>query len=188
MDVGRRRGNRLRRSYASQQIGSWRKVRTSYPSDSPGSRLLICLVYRFISIAAGNDHLLALTSSGRTFTHPINTKANFYGQLGYRKFDVPDRSAPPHPHLHPARKQIELTPKSIVDPYANASPAVRSNSSPELDQLPAADESSIHWSDKLFEVPALRDVKVKQIAAGGRTSFALTEQGRVLGWGANEFG
>ena len=143
---------------------------------------------RFVSIAAGNDHLLALTSSGRTFSHPINMKANAYGQLGFRRFDIPDRPAEAHvhAHLHHARKQVELTPKAVADPYSNASPAMRQTSQTET--APPVDDSSIHFSDKLFEVPALKGVKVSQIAAGGRSSFVRTEHGRVLRWGANEFG
>ena len=42
---------------------------------------------RIIFIAAGRDHLLGLTSSGRTFMHPITKNANSYGQLGFRKFE-----------------------------------------------------------------------------------------------------
>jgi hypothetical protein len=36
--------------------------------------------------------------------------------------------------------------------------------------------------------PALRGVKVVQIAAGARSSFVRTDTGRVLGWGANDYG
>ncbi|KAJ3541331.1 hypothetical protein NM688_g6101 [Phlebia brevispora] len=148
---------------------------------------------KFVSIAAGNNHLLALTSSGRTFAHPINTKANAYGQLGFRKFDIPDRSAStshPRPHLHHARQNVELTPKIVSDPYANASPASRPTAIPEADQALATGDSdgNIHWSDRLFEIPSLKGVKVEQVAAGSRSSYARTEHGRVLGWGANEFG
>jgi alpha-tubulin suppressor-like RCC1 family protein len=42
--------------------------------------------------------------------------------------------------------------------------------------------------DTMYEVPALRDVHVEQIAAGGRTSYARRAGGGVLAWGANEFG
>jgi hypothetical protein len=86
---------------------------------------------------------------------------------------------------------VDLTPKSIIDPYAKATPAIRKGSNTKTEEtsvaaLPA-DESSIHFSDKLFEVPALRGIKVEQIATGSRSSFVKT-QGKVLGWGANEFG
>ena len=40
----------------------------------------------------------------------------------------------------------------------------------------------------LFEIPALSGIRISQIAAGSRTSFVRTSDGRVLGWGANEFG
>ncbi|KIP09277.1 hypothetical protein PHLGIDRAFT_23026 [Phlebiopsis gigantea 11061_1 CR5-6] len=139
---------------------------------------------RFVSISAGRDHLLALTNNGRTFAHPINLKANDYGQLGLRRVDVPNLSAAAAAH---ARTQLELTPRSVADPYARSTPAVRRT--PEASPAtPAVDDSSIRFSDRLFELPALKGVQVGQIATGARTSFARTTQGRVLGWGANEFG
>lgn len=143
---------------------------------------------RFVSISAGRDHLLALTNTGRTFAHPINLKANDYGQLGTRKVDVPDRSAPAtHPH---ARTSLELTPKALLDPYAKSTPAIRRASETKATETapPMLDDSSIHFSDKLFELPALKGVEVGQIATGSRSSYVKTTSGRVLGWGANEFG
>jgi len=74
---------------------------------------------RFVSISAGSDHLLALTSSGRVFTHPISKNANSHGQLGLRTFDVPDSSDP----SSDSRVPIELIPKALADPYAKATPA-----------------------------------------------------------------
>ncbi|KAI0086302.1 regulator of chromosome condensation 1/beta-lactamase-inhibitor protein II [Irpex rosettiformis] len=145
---------------------------------------------KFVSIAAGENHLLALTSKGRTFAHPINLKANTFGQLGLRKFDVPDPSMPiGQPHIHSARVSLQLTPKSIADPYANASPSKRQDSTGASAQAqPEYDDSSIRFSDRLFEIPALKGVNIKAIAAGTNTSFAKTTNGRVLGWGANQFG
>ncbi|OBZ75617.1 Protein FMP25, mitochondrial [Grifola frondosa] len=143
---------------------------------------------RFVDIAAGSDHLLALTSAGRTFAHPVSPNANSHGQLGFRKFDVAAPADPAHPHLphgH-ARRQLELTPKAIADPYANVSPATRPANFPK--EVAAAGDPDIRFSDRLFEVPALRGVKVDRIAAGARSSFVLTSTGRVLGWGANECG
>lgn len=50
-------------------------------------------------------------------------------------------------------------------------------------------DKRVGYCDRLFEIPVLRDVEVGRIAAGDRTSFAVTrQQGRVLGWGANQFG
>ena len=147
---------------------------------------------RFVSIAAGNDHLLALTSKGRTFAHAINLKANTFGQLGLRKIDIPDHSLPfGHPHIYTARVPLELTPKSVADPYANATPSKRRSSEPDdvpAQAQPEHDDSNIRFSDRLFEVPALKGVKVEAIAAGASTSFAKVSGGRVLGWGANQFG
>ncbi|KAI0736633.1 RCC1/BLIP-II [Fomitopsis betulina] len=148
---------------------------------------------KFVEIAAGSDHLLALTSAGRTFAHPVTLKANTHGQLGFRKLDIPAPASAEHPYGH-ARLSIELIPKSIKDPYAKSTPAIRrtSSSHESKDQdsalLASLDDRSIRFSDKLHEVPALRGVHVDAIAAGSRSSFAKTTSGRVLGWGANEFG
>ena len=152
-----------------------------------------------MQISAGSDHLLALTSDGRTFAHPITLNANAHGQLGFRKCDVPapaDLQQVHLPHQH-SRVSLELTPKSIADPYAKSSPAIRpAGSSPRLTEAfigkeaaaAGLDDTNIRWSDKLFEVPALKGVKIDRVAAGARTSFAKTPDGRVLGWGANEYG
>lgn len=165
-----------------------------------------------MSIAAGRDHLLALTSSGRTFAHPINKNANTHGQLGFRKFDVADPSS----STSLSRLHVELTPKSAIDPYANKARYNRqtranqwfeaapprnsedgssSSASPPRDvllpvseNLANVDDEPIRFCDKLFEVPSLKGVKIDQIAAGARSSYAKTDSGRVLGWGANEYG
>jgi alpha-tubulin suppressor-like RCC1 family protein len=145
---------------------------------------------RFVSISAGNDHLLALTSKGRTFVHPISRNANTHGQLGlHRMIHVLQ------PGLHPdkARVEVDLIPKSVKDPYALSSPAIRDqrqskqqNVSPEDGTLSSIDDSDIRFCDTLYEMPSLAGVSIAQVVAGARTSFARTENGRVLGWGANE--
>ncbi|KAF9500374.1 RCC1/BLIP-II [Pleurotus eryngii] len=142
---------------------------------------------KIASISAGEHHLLALTSAGRTFAHPVTKDANAYGQLGLRKLDIPDHSERLHVGPHAARKTIELVPKSITDPYAKSSPYTRT-STPLANQVEAIADTSIRFCDKLYEIPSLKGIEIAQIAAGGRSSFARTSTGRVLGWGANEFG
>ncbi|KAJ3501150.1 hypothetical protein NMY22_g19025 [Coprinellus aureogranulatus] len=145
---------------------------------------------KFTSIAAGKDHLLALTSTGRTFAHPISKQANAYGQLGFQRFDVPDPAAgilgAPNAHLH-----VTLTPKSISDPNWKASRSMRissDNEKHENEDLSAVDDKCIRFCSHIYEIPSLKGVEVGQIAAGARTSYVRTPSGRVLGWGANEFG
>ncbi|KAG1891351.1 regulator of chromosome condensation 1/beta-lactamase-inhibitor protein II [Suillus subluteus] len=134
---------------------------------------------QFVSISAGRNHLLALTSSGRTMVHPMNKNANTHGQLGLRKFDIP---TPPSfaDIVSPSRIPVELVPRAVADPFAKASPFSRSATSSMT--------RHIRFSDALFEIPSLQGIKVSQIAAEDRTSFVITDSGRVLGWGANEFG
>ena len=136
--------------------------------------------------------MLALTSSGRTFVHPITRNANYHGQLGFRKFDIPDPSSA----TSASRLHIELTPRAVADPYARSSRYARESPSPSVPASSAAisenlvdvDDTNLRFSDRFFEVPALRGVKVVQIAACARSSFVRTDTGRVLGWGANDYG
>jgi alpha-tubulin suppressor-like RCC1 family protein len=155
---------------------------------------------RITSIAAGRDHLLALTSSGRTFMHPITKNANSHGQLGFRKFDTPDPSSA----TSASRLHVELTPRAVTDPYARSTRYARGSTTPSSasasataggggslpvsENLVDVDDMSLNFSDRFFEVPALRGVKVVQIAACARSSFVRTDTGRVLGWGANDYG
>ena len=131
--------------------------------------------------------MLALTSKGRVYAHPVNKKANHYGQLGFRKFSIPDPSAAitkGNSHLH-----VELIPKSLADPFINSSRAVRATSTAfASDNLSNIDDKGVRFCSHLFEIPVLRGVEAAEVAAGGRSSFVRTSNGRVLGWGANEYG
>lgn len=154
----------------------------------PDLVVVVLIQSRIASIAAGRDHLLALTSSGRTFVHPITKNANSHGQLGFRKFDIPD------PSSTASRLHVELTPRAIADPYAQSSryaretPLSAGSLLPVSENLVDVDDVNIKFSDGFFEVPALRGVNVVQIAACARSSFVRTDTGRVLGWGANDYG
>jgi Regulator of chromosome condensation (RCC1) repeat len=118
----------------------------------------------------------------------VNKNANAYGQLGFRKFEIPDPSMPRQSKTK-SYLEVELIPKSIADPYAKSSRLGRPSPSPTIsDNLVGIDDSSIRFCPHLFEIPVLKGVHVAQIAAGGRNSFARTPTGRVLGWGANEYG
>lgn len=137
--------------------------------------------------------MLALTSSGRTFAYAITKRANTHGQLGFWKFDIPLSSS--LVTSQPSRLHVELKPKVLVDTYARVSPFKRLMSgeestplAPEQELLAKADDGDIRFSDSLFEVKALEGVNVAQIAAGSRSSFARTTDGRLLAWGANEYG
>jgi len=141
--------------------------------------------FRFISISAGDNHLLALTNKGRTFAHPVNKEANQYGQLGFRSFEISDPAAVVL-KTKPKNLKVELRPKSIRD--ASGKTARITPSSDVTTDLSNIDDSTIHWCTRLYEIPALCGVEVSQIAAGARNSFTRTATGRVLGWGANDHG
>jgi hypothetical protein len=170
----------------ASSIGVKRRSSTSRMSSYD----MLMTFISFTSIAAGHNHLLALTSEGRTFTHPMNKNANSHGQLGLRNFDIP---APPSSTgtTTPSRIPVELIPYSVADPYANVSPFYRSSvPSPASvsENLNVINEQHIGFCDTLFEIPSLKGIRVTQIATGGRSSFVITDSGEVLGWGANEHG
>lgn len=121
------------------------------------------------------------------YAHPINKKANQYGQLGFRKFKIPNHTAAIT--SSPSQMDVELIPKSVADPFWNSSRSDRvTPASTVSDNLVDVDDSKIRFCLNLFEIPVLRGVDIAQIAAGSRTSFARTRNGLVLGWGANEYG
>ncbi|KAJ1310324.1 hypothetical protein OPQ81_007063 [Rhizoctonia solani] len=137
---------------------------------------------KFTSISAGCDHLIALTSHGRTFALPVSLSANTYGQLGFRKFTLPDTAA--ENSSAAPRIPIELTPRALKDPHALATPFVRTGQTSPSTYV----DPGIGFCDMLFEIPSLRGLKVVQALAGYRSSYVRTEEGRVLAWGANSFG
>lgn len=49
-------------------------------------------------------------------------------------------------------------------------------------------ESDPRFATKLTEIPALSGIRIAQVAASDRSSFVRTPEGRVLGFGANDFG
>ena len=88
------------------------------------------------------------------------------------------------------RRTIELNPKSATDPFAKASAFVRQKTGSATTSTAgnASEDDAGGFCDQLFEVPALKEAKVAQIATGGRSSYVRTSAGKVLGWGANEYG
>lgn len=90
---------------------------------------------------------------------------------------------------------VELLPKALADLFARSAPAVRTISPTTPTATTAAppnetfDEADIRYCDMLFEVPSLKGVDAAQVVAGARSSYVRTKkEGRVLGFGANEFG
>jgi alpha-tubulin suppressor-like RCC1 family protein len=133
---------------------------------------------RFVSVSVGEHHLLVLTSHGRTFSHPLSHEANSYGQLGVRYLEFPAGGV---------SRTIDLVPGVVKDPYALSGPRGRAPSAQQV-ALAVVEPKDLEGCNVLFEIPALNGTRISQIATGSRTSFVRTFDGRVLGWGANEFG
>lgn len=137
----------------------------------------------FSSVSAGRDHLLAVTSAGRTFTHPTSLDANSHGQLGTRKVQVLKDSASSAANDEPTT--VELSPKVQIDPYAFSSPFVRAGTQ----TVDSGSAKNAELVPLLYEIPSLRGIAVQKAVANERSSYILTKEGgRVLAWGANEYG
>ena len=142
----------------------------------------------FSDIVNGSNHLLALSNKGRTFSMPLNDQGNSFGQLGVRKvfLNAPNTSG--------GRKELieaVLEPKMFLQLEAEQSGAtpVSTTSQPTLPAgLSSGGSESIRFSTTLVEIPALRGVRIAQIAAGTEHSLARTHDGRVLAWGRQTHG
>ena len=125
-------------------------------------------LHRFVSISAGSDHLLALTSLGRTYALPLSPNANAYGQLGFRRFEA----LSPSSSNKTDRVPVELVPKAVTDPYASVNAAERALSvrEPPIGETHGTVTKDVLsapvYCDQLYEVPALRGIKVAQAVAG----------------------
>ena len=104
--LGRDPARRLCRNHILGEAQARRTVGCATPC---GKDVQLTSPPRFVQISAGKDHLLALTSDGRAFAHPITLNANSHGQLGFRKCDVPA----PAPALAPTAAVLALVQDSI---------------------------------------------------------------------------
>lgn len=164
---------------------------------------------RFTSISAGDHHLLAITSNGRTFATPVDLQANSHGQLGVKQvklmkttqesFTVPltptalsnaesDKSS----NRELPRQLAWLADKPLSEKQSGIHDITNGSLTPSPDSvhLPSdlVPENAPDFCSTLHEVPALRNVKVVEVACGSRHSLFRTGAGDVLGLGANQFG
>jgi alpha-tubulin suppressor-like RCC1 family protein len=90
-----------------------------------------------------------------------------------RTFSLP-LSPEANSHRQLGTKQVFNYPSSVDEALANSP------------QLPP--EADVRYATQLTEIPALSGVNIVQVAASDRSSFTRTNEGRVLGFGANDFG
>ncbi|KAL8290644.1 hypothetical protein RQP46_002902 [Phenoliferia psychrophenolica] len=185
---------------ARASADSWWKLGWIMGSGNPGTDVEVLKTdaklargERFTSISCGLDHLLAVTSKGRAFATPINLSANKYGQLGVRHVAllslhpttlssgsqhvslIPDlmlneRAPPP-----PPPKRID----PLLLPHGNSPPAL----APQLDLDPVvAPRPTFRAAIKLHEDEEEHSRLENDI------SVARTVDGKVLGFGANDYG
>ncbi|KAH9819678.1 regulator of chromosome condensation 1/beta-lactamase-inhibitor protein II [Melampsora americana] len=159
---------------------------------------------KFTSISAGDHHLLALTSKGRTFASPVDLQANSHGQLGLKqvKLNSIAKSSCIVP-LSPlvindtvSKPMNQVTPKLPWLPddssKKNIKPEVTSSKVDSLEStissLGIQPEKDIHFCTTLHEVPSLRQLNVVEAACGSSHSLIRTSTGDVLAYGSNVYG
>jgi alpha-tubulin suppressor-like RCC1 family protein len=167
---------------------------------------------RFVSVDAGEHHVVARTDAGRAFAVPVDANANTHGQLGLRKVELSDgRATTLAPDENLERRTLGGRPASATPPTSpqlltfgdrpsQSQPPTPAPASPDVyqaerkgdGQAPVVAED-VNWDDvacctRLHEIPALRGVRLAEIHAGDTHTVARTVEGRLLGWGNNSFG
>ncbi|TXT14552.1 uncharacterized protein COLE_00745 [Cutaneotrichosporon oleaginosum] len=82
-----------------------------------------------------------------------------------------------------ANTHRQLGTKQTLPAAVAASPEKALADSPSLPP-----ESDPRFATTLTQIPALAGIKIDQVAASERSSFVRTDEGRVLGFGANDYG
>ncbi|WFD44597.1 hypothetical protein MPSI1_003265 [Malassezia psittaci] len=147
---------------------------------------------KFVSISAGEHHLLALSQQGMVWSLPVDEYANEYGQLGYTTTTLNAMSVSEPNHLISIASRLEpkiISRKKLANsdvhpkdlPLVNVSADVSSDTS-------LLDSDEIRFATELRPVPALRDIPMAQIATGLQHSAAKSTAGRVVTWGRNTHG
>ncbi|GAA5878420.1 hypothetical protein JCM1840_002579 [Sporobolomyces johnsonii] len=105
---------------------------------------------KFVSLSAGSSHLLALTSTGRSFALPLCLRANEYGQLGVRSVELlaPRRrgfspTGPLTVRLEPDERINEMARDKVPPVPKNLDPLLLPATSPASPSNPAPHEQAI---------------------------------------------
>ncbi|EGG10065.1 uncharacterized protein MELLADRAFT_103408 [Melampsora larici-populina 98AG31] len=159
---------------------------------------------KFTSISAGDHHLLAITSKGRTFASAVDLQANSHGQLGLKQVKLNKISqqsclVPLNPLAISDTVSKPINPLTPQLPWLPDDP-LRKNSKPEVPvskvtplestiaDLGIEPEHDINFCTTLHEIPALRQLNIVQIACGSSHSLVRTATGDVLAYGSNLYG
>lgn len=87
------------------------------------------------------------------------------------------------------RLPVELFPVAPGATLRKRSDTITHDYKSEAEPTEPVNDKRVGYCDRLFEIPVLRGIDIKQVTAGERSSYAVTkDEGRVLAWGANEFG
>lgn len=163
---------------------------------------------KFTSISAGDHHLLALTSKGRTFASPVDLHANSHGQLGVKQVKLNTTSKQAcvvplsplainnstgdamHKPINQLTPQLPWLPedplKKTIKPELTIPKANPLES--RISELGLKPEKDINFCTTLHEIPALRQLNIVEVACGSSHSLVRTSTGDVLAYGSNVYG
>lgn len=131
------------------------------------------------TVCIGNEFVVALASDGSAWSWGQNDA----GQLGNGSITVQNQSIPAKVSTERRFQSLSAGDAHVLALATDGTVwAWGENGSGQL-----GDESTVDRSEPIA-VHGLSDVTVRQVVAGGNTSFALTEDRRVLAWGANTVG
>lgn len=116
---------------------------------------------KIADISAGRSHLLALAEDGRALCAAVDEQSNECGQLGGGRLLLAGITS--------KQKAADGSAGKAAEP-------------------PITSDRDIRFDTALKEIPALRNLNIKQMVAGDRHSIALSTEGRVLAWGNNSLG
>jgi alpha-tubulin suppressor-like RCC1 family protein len=154
---------------------------------------------RIVDIAAGESHVLARSSKGKIYSHPVDLQANAAGQLGLRQVNTSLGPRTLHPQgFEPDAVDTPIGPKPvglasssfypkawINTPAPDALEPAQEEPQERIEYIKSNDEKDILFCRDLYQIPSLKEIKVTQIAVGNRHNIVKTEEGRVLGFGSN---
>lgn len=157
---------------------------------------------KFTSVAAGQHHLLALSSTGAVWGHAVSERANWTGQLA----DLTDVGG--EAGVLQSQDSIDWTTRhreaglqitKTVDPFIREflpTPGQSVDPSQGLNPVPVTTArglqpaEDVHWSSTIHPIPVLESlhIPVTQVAASNNASYLLLANQRVLSFGSNSFG
>ncbi len=167
----------------------WRRAKTTLTITATGSRVGSATATiqievgagYFVSVASGASHTLALDVNGDVFAWGTHAE----GELGEGNSGFSARTSPVRVLLPVGVDITQIAAGRSHSLALSATGDVYAWGADDRGQL--GDGTTTNASSPL-KVPLPAGVKISQVAAGGATSYALSDHGDLYAWGANDWG